>query len=290
MATESAGQTTLRQENVERMITGLALAKYTAKQAVMLSGSAAWLESYYQETKTVPTAGTTSAIKGIGRMSPFPKANITWTKQTAYMEKYGLEDVISYEDAKTDAMDVIARTLIRVAEGVVKAVDDEILVTLSENWTAGTINTVAISAGYEWDSATIANRNPIQDILNAKATIKIDNYFDGNILLFLNPQDVANVLGNSNVRNAGQFFTDAVTRNGIIGKLIGCTLIETNSVPADSALMCISKKCGTWKEVTPLTVISIYDAGIKYTIRAFEMGTTQLTNPEAVCLISNTRA
>jgi len=290
MAAESTGQESLRQENVERMITGLALARYSAKQAVMLSGSAAWLESYYQETKTVPTAGTTGTIKGIGRMSPFPKANITWTKQTAYVEKYGLEDVISYEDATTDAFDIISRTLIRIAEGVAKSVDDEILSTLSEAWAGGTINTVAIGAGYEWDSATIANRNPIQDILNARATLKIDNYFSGDLLLYLNPTDVANILGNANIRNAGQFFTADVTRNGIIGKAFGVTFIESNSVTADYALLVVKKTCGTWKEVTPLTVVSIYDAGIKYTIRAFEMGVTQLTNPEAVCLISNTRA
>lgn len=290
MAAESAGQESLRQENVERMITGLALAKYTAKKAVMLSGSAAWLESYYSETKIPPTAGATANIKGLARLSPFPKANITWTKHTAYIQKYGLEDVISDEDARTDAFDIISRTLIRVAEGVVKAVDDEILSVLSEGWSASTINEVAIAAGSEWDAAVIANRDPIQDILNARKELRLDEYTAGSLLLYMNPTDVANVLGNSNVRNAGQFFTAAVTQNGIIGGMLGVTFIETNSVPNDSALMVIAKTCATWKEVTPLTVFSIYDAGIKYTIRAFEMGVTQLKNPEAVCLISNTQA
>ena len=291
MAAESAGQESLRAENVSRVITGLVLARYTAKKAVMLSGSAAWLESYFAETKTVPTAGTTASIKGLGRLSPFPKANITWTKHTSYIQKYGLEDEIAYEDAATDAFDIISRTLIRVAEGVVKAVDDEILSVLSENWTAATINEVAIPAGKEWDSAVIANRDPIQNILDAQAEIETDNYTDGTTLLYLNPKDVSNIMGNSNVRNAGQFYKDSVTRNGSLGRFsFGVTIIKSNSVPADSALMLKAKICGTWKEVTPLTVFSIYDSGIKYTIRAFEMGVTQLKNPESVCLISNTRA
>lgn len=290
MAAESAGQASLRAENVERMVTGLALATYSAKQAVMVSNSAAWKESYYQETKTVPTAGTTAAIKGIPRLSGFPKANITWDKKSAYIQKYGLEDVVSYEDAQADAFDVISRTLIRVAEGVAKSVDDEILSVLSEAWTAATINTVAIGVGSEWDAAVIANRDPIQDILNAKAELKKDNYFQGNIQLFMSPTDVANVLGNANIRNAGQFYTDEVTKNGTVGTLCGCKVIESNSVKADNALMVISQTCGTWKAVTPLTVVTIYEEGISYKIRAFELGVTQLTNPKAVCLISNTQA
>lgn len=291
MAAESAGQVTLRAENVDRVIQGLALAKYTAKQAVMENTSAAQKESYFQETKAVPTAGTTAAIKGIPRLSGFPKANITWTKKSAYIEKYGLEDVVSYEDAAMDAFDVISRTILRVTEGVVKSVDDEILSVLSEAWAGGTINTLAIGAGDEWNAAVIANRDPIQNILDARAELKIDEYFDGNILLYLNPTDVANVMGNSNVRNAGQFFKDDVTRNGTLGRFsFGVTLVETNSVEADYALMVTAKTCGTWKQVTPLTTFSIYSEGISYTIRAMELGVTQLTNPESVCLISNTRA
>lgn len=292
MATESAGQESLRAENVERMVTGLALARYSGKQAVMTSNSTAWLESYFQETSTPLTAGTTASIKGIPRLAAFPFAEPTWEKKDAYIEKYGLEGVVSYEDAKTDAFDVISRTLIRIAEGVVKAVDDEILSVLSESWNAAAtnINTLAIAAGYEWDSATIANRNPIQDVLNALAEIKKHNYRPaGNALLYLNVTDSANLLGNSNIRNAGQFYTANVTKNGEIGGMLGTTFIETNSVTDDYALLVIPKICGTWKAVTPLTVLTIYDEGIKYTIRAFEMGVTQLTNPKAVCLISNTQ-
>lgn len=293
MAAESTGQDTLRAENVERMVTGLALARYAAKNAVMTSSSSSWTESYYQETSTPLTAGTTASIKGIPRLAKFPYAEPTWTKQSAYIEKYGLEGVVSYEDARTDAFDIISRSLIRIAEGVVKAIDDEILSVLSEVWdaTPTNINSVAIAAGYEWDSSTIANRDPIQNILNALAEIKKQNYTpNGNALLYLSPTDAANLLGNSNIRNAGQFYTADVTKNGQIGGLLGVTIVETNSVPADFALMLIPKICGTWKAVTPLTVLTIYDEGIKYTIRAFEMGVTQLTNPKAVCIISNTQA
>lgn len=291
MAAESMGQVSLRAENVERMVKGIAMAKYTAKQAVMISNSTAWKESYMQETNTVLTAGATAAIKGVPRLSNFPAAEPTWEKKSAYIEKYGLEGYVSYEDAKTDAFDIISRTFIRVAEAVTKAVDDEILSVLSEGWTATNINEVAIAAGSEWDAAVIANRDPIQNILDAQAAIEDENYTDGETLLYINPLDNAKIMGNSNVRNAGQFFKDSVTRNGTLGKFsFGVTIVKSKSVPADSALMLKSKICGTWKAVTPLTVITIYEAGIKYTIRAFELGVTQLINPKSVCLLSNTRA
>ncbi len=42
----------------------------------------------------------------------------------------------------------------------------------------------------------------------------------------------------------------------------------------------------TWKSVTPLTVKTIDDPGIKQTIRAFEVGQLQVTNPDAICKIT----
>ena len=290
MAEESAGQKSLRAENVERMVKGIAMAIYTAKQAVMTNNSTAWKESYMQETNTTLSAGATAAIKGIPRLSTFPAAEPTWEQKSAYIQKYGLEGYVSYEDAKTDSFDIISRTFVRVAEAVTKAVDDEILSVLSESWTPVNINEVAIAGGYEWDSATIANRDPIQNILDAQAALENENYTSGTTLLYINPTDAANIMGNANVRNAGQFFKDTVTRNGSLGGFsFGVQIIKSKSIPADSALMLKAKICGTWKAVTPLTIITIYDAGIKYTIRAFELGVTQLTNPKAVCLISNTR-
>jgi hypothetical protein len=52
----------------------------------------------------------------------------------------------------------------------------------------------------------------------------------------------------------------------------------------------MSKKCATWKENSPLTVDVIIDPQKKYTIRASEIGVCQLTDPEALCLLTNVRA
>ena len=289
---DSVGQADIRAENVDRIVKGFALQQYRFKQLVMISKSSAWTETYYQETAADLTGGTGSAVKGVPRLASFPYGEVTWTKKQSRLEKHGMEGVISWEDAKTNAVDVIARTLLRVARAVAKSVDDEIWSVLSESQSPSLINTVAVAAGSEWDSATIANRDPIQNILDCKKEIGVDNYDidNGQGFLAVSPKDYANLLGNANVRNAGQFYTDDVTRNGRVGRILGLNVIVSNSVTADYAMVGVAKECATWKAASPLTVKTIDDPGIKWTIRAWEVGVTQLTNPEAVCLLTNTQA
>lgn len=291
---DTTGQADLRAENIERVVKGFALQEYRLKSLVMVNTSNSWSESYYQETAADLTAssGTMNTLKGIPRLAAFPYGEVSWTKKTAYMLKHGLEGIISYEDERTNNVDVIARTLLRIARAVTKQVDTEIYNTLSENDTPSLINTLAITAGYEWDSATVANRQPIQDILNAKKLIYEDNYDpdNGNGFLLLSPKDYANLLGNANVRNAIEFFDPANVKNGKVGRILNLTVVVSNSVTADKAIVGIAKECGTWKQATPLSVATIKDEGVSTTIRAWEMGVTQLTNPQTICLITNTQA
>ncbi len=285
----STGEVTLRKENIERMVKGFALEAYTMKQIVMVQNSNSWQESYFQETAADLTASGTRAVKGIPRLAGFPYGEVEWTKKFKFHEKYGLEGVVSWEDEQTDNIDVIARTLLRIARAVAKAVDDEIWEVLSEGQTPSLINEVPITAGNEWDSATVANRDPIQNILDARKEIRTDNYeIGGNGFLLLNPKNFSTLMGNANIRNAGQFYTADVTKNGVVGRAFGLTFVESNAVTADNAMVVIAKECGTWKAAAPLTVVTIKDPGIKTTIRAWEVGATQLINPEAVCLITNT--
>lgn len=287
-----SGDTALRAEDVESMVKGFALQRYVAKQVVMTSSTNADKNTYWQETATDLTAGATQDVKGIPRLSNFPYGKVTWTEQTGYVLKHGMESVVSWEDWQSDEIDVLARTLLRVARAVVKSVDTEIWATLTENYTPVNINTLAIAAGSEWDSTDLSARDPIQNLLDGIAEIEGDDYNveDQETFLVTSPKGKADLLGNANVRNAGQFYTDSVTKNGRVGRLIGLTMLKSNNLTADNAIIAIGKLCGTWKQVNPLTVVTIFDQGIKVTVRAWERGQTQLTNPKAVCLITNTEA
>lgn len=284
---DTTGMADLRKENVSKIVTGFALQNYRLLSLCMLQKSSSWTESYYIETAADLTGGTGSAVKGVPRLASFPYGEVSWTKASSRQVKHGMEGVISWEDAKTNNVDVIARTLLRVARAVSKSVDDEIYSRMSS--LAG--NTEAIAGGSEWDAANFANRDPIQNILDAMKEISVDNYdpYSGGHLL-VSPKDFANLLGNANVRNAGQFYTSDVTRNGRVGRLLGLNVIVSNSVTADEAMVAISKEAVTWQEAQPLTVETITDPGIKYTIRAYQVGTCQVKNPNALCKITGTQA
>jgi len=278
---DSNGMADLRAEHVSKIVKGFALQEYKMKQLCMVESSSAWTETYYKETAADLTGGATSAIKGVPRLANFPYGEVSWTKTSGVNIKHAFEGVISWEDQKTNAIGVIARTLLRIARAITKSVDTEIAANILSE--AG--NTVAANA--TWNNAVIADRDPIQDILNGKAAIEIDNYNPNkNGYLLVHPTNYSELLGNANIRNAGQFYTDDVTKNGVVGKLLGLTVISSNSVTEGGAQIVIAKEALTWKSVVGLTVVTIDDPGIKKTIRAFEVGQVQVTNEDAICTLT----
>jgi len=273
----------LRAENFSRIVKGFALQEYKMKQLCMIESSSAWTETYYKETAADLTGADSvgGTVKGVPRLANFPYGEVTWTKVSGINVKHAMEGVLSWEDVKMNNIPMIARTLLRIARAVAKSVDDEIASTIVSE--AG--NTQAANA--TWDNAVIADRDPIQDILNAKSLIEIDNYNPNkNGYLLVHPTNYAQLLGNANIRNAGQFYTDSVTRNGVVGKLLGLTVVSSNSVSEGGAQVVVAKEALTWKSVVGLTVKTIEDSGIKYTIRAFEVGQIQVPNPDAICKIT----
>jgi hypothetical protein len=278
---DSTGMADLRAEAVSKVVCGFALQEYKMKQLCMIQSSNAWTETYYTETATELTGGTGSAVSGVPRLANFPYGEVTWTMTSGRNVKHAMEGIISWEDVKTNNVPMIARTLLRIARAVASSVDARIAAAI----VASAGNTQAANA--TWDNAVIASRDPIQDILNAKSMIAIDNYNpDKNGYLLVHPTGLSHLLGNSNVRNAGQFYTDSVTRNGVVGKILGLTIISSNSVTDGGAQVVIAKEALTWKSVVGLTVKTIEDPGIKYTIRAYEVGQIQVVNPNAICKIT----
>jgi len=282
-----------RKQIWEKDIKGFAPKRYVMKELVMQLGTSAWTNSFYQKTATSLTAGTGSAIKGIARGADFPSVARGTTLKSSVIEQYGAEGVIYWQDILTSNIAIQAETISDVTDGVVNSVDGEIYTVLTENDTPATINTLATAAGSEWDSATIANRDPVQDLLNAVREITIDRYpilTSGMGFLVVNETDYANLMGNSKVINHPTFkLANGIIKNGNLAMLAGLKIKVSPVVTADKALVCMAKKCGTWKSAQALTVDVIKDPQKKYTIRASEIGVTQLTDPEAVCLITNTR-
>src|SRR3989339_954822 len=173
---DTVGEQDLRAEYIDATIKAIALREYVLKDLCTIESSSAWTETYYRETNTDPTDQTTGGgafvkIKGIPRLSPFPFGQASWTKVSGINQKYGAEGLVSYEDELMSNISVIQRTMLRVARAPVLAVDSDIAALMLAS--AG--NVVTIGAGNEGNSATVANRLPIKDILDAIQLIRADN-------------------------------------------------------------------------------------------------------------------
>src|SRR3990167_3247811 len=269
------GESALRKENISAVVTGFALQSYKMKQLCMINTSSAWSESYYKEGSTELTGGTGSAIRGVPRLANFPYGEPNWTKATSYMEKYGMDGVISYEDETTNNIPVIARTLLRISRAVANSVDTQIFSVISSDTD---IETVAAASGSEWDATTAANRDPIQNILDAKRDIAIQNYDpdNGSGYLLVSPTDYSNLLGNSKVINNPTFKAADIVANGVVGQIVGLKIIVSNVITASAAYVIIAKEAATWQSALGLTVETIKDPLIKTTIRAAEIGVCQV--------------
>ena len=286
MADEN-GMTDIRGENIDRAVKGFALQEFKLKQVLLNMSSSDWTETYYRETAAELTpAGETHSIQGVARGAAFPHVDPSWTKFQGQHVKFAAEGQVFMEDKLTDAIDVQARTILRVARSIASQVDQYIYTELS---TASGINTAAAVA--TWDSATVADRDPVRDILTGIEFMSVDNY-DAlqNGFLLLSPKDYTNLLMNSKVINNPSFKTADVVSNGVVGQIAGLNIIVSNTVTADEALLVIGQRAATWKSATALTSKVIENEGIDFTIRSWEIGQVQVTDPEAIHKITNTQA
>ncbi len=282
-----------RKQTWEKDIKGFAKKRYVMKELVMSVSSNAWDNSYYQKTATSLTGRSGSSVEGISRGGDFPFLERGVTLKHAVITQYGGEGVIYWQDILTSNIRIEAETISDVTDAVVYSVDGKIYYVLSENDTPSLINEVAITAGFEWDSDTIANRDPVFDIARAVEAIQTDRYpilSSGLGFIAMNEATFTYLLTNSKVLNHPTFkLADGMIKNGVLGRILGLSIHVTPVVTNDKVLVGMKKRCGTWKQTHPLTVDVIKEPQKKYTIRASEIGVCQLTDPQALCLITNVR-
>lgn len=281
------GQVDIRGENISRAVKGFALKEFKLMQVLLSQPSSKWTETYYRETAAELTAtGEGVGIQGVARGAAFPHVDPSWTKVQGQHIKFAAEGTVFMEDNLTDAIDVQARTILRVARSIAKAKDDYIY---SELTGAVGINTAAAVA--TWDSATVADRDPIRDILTGIEFLADDNY-DAlqNGFLLLSNKDYTNLMMNSKVINNPSFKTADVVSNGVVGQIAGLKIIVTSSVDADEAMIIVGQRAATWKSAVALNSAVIDDKGVNVTIRSWEIGHIQVTDPEAIHVITNTQA
>ena len=289
-----SGVAGIRKEVIDSMVKQTAARTYKFKQAVAIIPTNAWNNTFFREDLTIPSGQTGNATKGISRGANFPQYTIDWQEVTVKIVKHGLEDNIPWEDILSDNINVQARTIIRLTEGVVKSVDDDIWDAISE--THGTQAGLNVIQSFVIDQTsrgqwTESSAAIIDDLMKASELIATNGNYDvSNLICFISPRDhraVKNYLADK----GAQWMTIAtdVATNGRVGKVAGITLVESNSVTASYALVVKPKTCATFKQLVSLRSTTIDDPYKSLKIRVVEEGVVEVTDPLAICLIKNTQ-
>lgn len=281
----SPGEQALRRENIQKRVTNISATRYIIKKAIPeIKSSNAEEESYYRES-----AIALGALAKLPRDASFPMDTPSHQKFTAYQQQWGIDTIIPWRDARLNNIDHIARALFRLSNRITALVDAHVWDIVSESQSAAHINSVA--AGATWDNATRGNRIPHEDIAKAIRLVEdseLQSYTADTIMV--NPYDKAFLLSNDYVLASFDASGPNVMKNGNFGQIMGLTLLSTPVVTDDYAGVCQSKMVSSFAQALPLTTYRDDDPGKHFKIRATEIGVSYLTDPKAMCLITNTNS
>lgn len=278
------GNIELVTRNFNKEIHNIVAAKLVMKDLVSVQSSSSGIERFYLES-TAELTGNSQ----IPRDAEFFSDQVIVDDLDVRPQKYGLESRVAWEDTIVTGPNLPERTTIRIGNRVSRLVDTAIWNAMTQNQSASTINTLATSAA--WDNATRANRIPHEDIAEAISVVMqpvLQAYTPDT--LFLSPKDYCFVRTNDYVMSSFDSSSPNLMERGIMGMLLGLKVIVNPVVTADYAAVADAKKAVTWAEVAGLTTNVDSHPGKYVSFSAFMYGASALTDPKAVCLLTNTQA
>lgn len=275
MAFSEPGEEAVRATAYDLAIKQMVKYAYKMKQLVSVTTSSSYKNYFFREQTNIPTDQAGNAIKGIPRGADFPNAVLSWEQVASRIEKYGLSSQIDHEDLIMGNIDTRNRTILRITEGVAKAVDAEITSVIIND---GDIQTGSLYGGY-WDESSAAI---IKDLSFMKANVKA--YYDNasDFVCVIHPDNEPYVLHYIYEKGSQAATSGQEAFNGQIGNPAGVKIITSSVIDASYALFVVPKTFATWKEVMPLSTDTKTEAFKGDTITACEYGVTELHEPKQV--------
>ena len=286
MATSSTIE--MLKENIDSGVKAVVKIEEKWKAMCAIDTSSEYTESYFRETNDDSVdGGSGSPIRGLAPFSPFPYVDVTETKISSITEKYAAEALISMEAISDLTVPMLQRKIYRIGRKLIYQVD----VAIKSGVRADAGNTLAITAGDEWDSDTEVNRNPVKTFLDAIQTLRVDgiDFLAGQGKIVLNGTDYTNVISNTKVLNHPTFTSVSAIQNGVVAGLVGGDIVISEVVDADEAYVLVAKQGMVWKQKEALRTTTVVTDGKSTLISAWERGVFQLQAPNEVCKITNTR-
>lgn len=290
---DTSGQADIRGLDIDKLAKGFADESLVLKNFVTVSSTAAREIRWFQKTAGFLDSTDTSGITAT-QLRPVPSLaqpvaiEQSWTRQTSYVKKYFVESpMISEEDIKDCDIDILATNVRDLVLAVQNQVDTRIYNVLTESLSPSTINTVAAVAD-GWDDT--ATGNPILDLLSAKQKIRSYRYNPEGAVLYINSiehQNLVNFLISVKGSSIPGYSSEKI-KTGVVMEILGLNVVVSENATTDYALVFVPQRAATWKEFMPLTTAIITEPGIGRKIRCWEEGECLLTDPRAVCLITDT--
>jgi len=273
------GEADLRAEDVDAIVKNFALEQFTGRQVCTVIGTSSESNVYYQETDAdispMGTTGLTARDFKTSEGAIFDHMTHSWTEVTERVKMHGGTHTMSWQVWKLSAIDVKSRMLERVSRAIALDEDTAIWAEL-----ATTTNTAA--AVQTWDNATESLQQPMKDILIARSALKLNNWTTSdNLFMAIHPTNLMELMNNPVIRNAAVFYTDGVSRNGMVGKVAGFDIIETNAATENTVLFGIKKTAMSLYQAQGLQTHMKEEAGETITIKAFLMSVPVLINNNA---------
>ncbi len=289
----TSGEGQIRGIDIDKLAKGFADEEIIFKRFVTNTNTSAREIRWYQKTAGVldsaDTSGiTASQIANVPERSRPVVVEQSWTRQTSFVRKYFVESpTISDEDIKDSDIDILATNVRDLVRAIASQVDQRIYNILTENQTPSTIlDTPALGNG--WDDTT--NGNPIGDILSGQALIRAQGYDISNLVLLVTPLDYKNLMNYLiDVKGSSiPAFSSEKVKSGVMVELLGARVVVSNNVVADDAVLFVPQRAATWKSFKEISSVIIDEPLIGKKIRVSEEGECLLTDPKAVCLITDT--
>jgi len=242
---------------------------------------------WYQKTSGYLTATSPAKISPVAEGArPFILQQ-SWTRNTSYVKKYMVDSpMINMEDETDTDIAVFQDNLRDVVDAVAYDLDADIWDVATEDQTAVNINSV--TADNEWDDYTDAT--PIEDIEEAKQEIREQTKRAiRNGVLLVNAQgakDLIVYLIQTKGSSIPNFASEKVS-SGVLGKLLDLTIIVSENVTSDYALVGDLAQAVEYREFTPITTAIIKEEGIGRKIRCWTHGIALLVKPKYLTLLDN---
>jgi len=283
-----SGEDTIRGLKIDKIAKGFADEENKFKRVCTINKTGARNIRFYRKTSGFLAATTTTGytadmiVNSPERAQP-PVVEQTWTRATAFVQKFFVESpLISMEDIKDTDIQILATNIRDLTRAVARKVDKQIYDVITTDNGQTTASTAVWGGGSE---------KIVSDLMTGKRKIRQQGYDPEGAWLLLSPTDHAAMMTSFIETNGASIpiFSSDHMKDGMVMQLLGLKVIVSENVDADEAAIVVGQRAMTWHAFTPLTAAVIDDPGIGKKIRIWEEGRAVMTDTNAVHITTNTQ-